>query len=170
MRSAAKALSYCSPFARIQPRPEPRSGTDMHRSSSFQPVWIVVSISVALLLTCAAVAQNYVAPSNPVIGSPNTVTANAPVPRPSTTPCTVTLFQNFDFDDFNPETLQLHASGRTVPDLGPRWYSRRIGRWMPGVPIRSHHRISGSAAPTFSSAPRPNPREPSRAPGTRKAI
>ena len=74
----------------------------MHRSSSFQPVWIVVSISVALLLTCAAVAQNYVAPSTPVVGSPNTITANAPVPRPSTTPCTVTLFQNFDFDDFNP--------------------------------------------------------------------
>jgi hypothetical protein len=54
-----------------------------------------------LLLTCAAVAQNYVAPSNPVIGSGNTVTANPPVPRPTTTPCTVTLFQNFDFADFN---------------------------------------------------------------------
>jgi peptide N-acetyl-beta-D-glucosaminyl asparaginase amidase A len=54
-----------------------------------------------LLLTCAAVAQNYVAPSSPVIGSGNTVTANPPVPRPTTTPCTVTLFQNFDFSDFN---------------------------------------------------------------------
>jgi hypothetical protein len=74
----------------------------MSRSSSFQPIQIAGFIILSLLLTCAAFAQNYVAPSTPVVGSPNTVTANAPVPRPSTTPCTVTLFQNFDFDDFNP--------------------------------------------------------------------
>ncbi len=68
-----------------------------------QPVRILVSmIGVALLLTCAALAQNYTAPSTPVIGSANTVTANAPVPRPATTPCTVQLFTNFDFDDFSP--------------------------------------------------------------------
>jgi hypothetical protein len=47
--------------------------------------------------------QNYVAPSTPVIGYPNTVTANAPVPRPTTQPCTVRLFQNYDFADFNPK-------------------------------------------------------------------
>jgi hypothetical protein len=41
----------------------------------------------------------------PTVGSPNTATANPPVPRPSTTPCTVTLFQNFDFDDFNPRSF-----------------------------------------------------------------
>ncbi len=74
----------------------------MHRSSCFQPSWIVVSVSVALLLSCAAVAQNYVAPGTPIVGSPNTITANAPVPRPTTQPCTVTLFSNLDFDDFNP--------------------------------------------------------------------
>ncbi len=73
----------------------------MSRFSAFQPK-IAGFITVALLLTCAGFAQNYVAPSHPVVGSPNTVTANAPVPRPSTTPCTVTLFSNFDFDDFNP--------------------------------------------------------------------
>jgi len=56
-----------------------------------------------LLLTGVAFAQNYVAPSMPVIGSGNTVTANPPVPRPATTPCTVTLFQNQDFSDFNPK-------------------------------------------------------------------
>ncbi len=61
------------------------------------------SVALVTLLTCAASAQNYVAPSNPVVGSPNTVTANAPVPRPATQPCTVTLFQNFDFADFNPK-------------------------------------------------------------------
>ena len=74
----------------------------MSRSSSFQPGKIAGFITMSLLVTCAAFAQNYVAPSMPAVGSPNTVTANAPVPRPSTTPCTVTLFQNFDFDDFNP--------------------------------------------------------------------
>lgn len=68
-----------------------------------QPVWIGVAIAAALLMSCTALAQNYVAPSMPVVGSPNTVTANAPVPRPGTQPCTVTLFQNFDFADFNPK-------------------------------------------------------------------
>lgn len=76
----------------------------MSRSSVFQPVWIAGFIAVTLLLfSCPAIAQNYVAPSTPVLGSGNTVTANAPVPRPSTTPCTVTLFQNLDFADFNPK-------------------------------------------------------------------
>ena len=64
---------------------------------------LLCAFALTLLLTGAAFAQNYVAPSMPVIGSGNTVTANAPVPRPSTTPCTVTLFQNFDFSDFNPQ-------------------------------------------------------------------
>ncbi len=77
----------------------------MSRSSWVLPIQIAGFIVLTLLLTCAAVAQNYVAPSMPVVGSPNTVTANAPVPRPSTTPCTVTLFQNFDFDDFSPRSF-----------------------------------------------------------------
>src|SRR6516165_10699577 len=75
----------------------------MNRVNSHQPARIVVSIIAVLFLTCASVAQNYTAPSTPVIGSANTVTANAPVPRPATQPCTVTLFQNFDFADFNPK-------------------------------------------------------------------
>ncbi|MGB7552908.1 MAG: peptide-N4-asparagine amidase [Candidatus Korobacteraceae bacterium] len=62
---------------------------------------IVLLFGAVLLVTQSGVAQNYTAPSIPVIGSGNTVTANAPVPRPSTTPCTVQLFTNFDFADFN---------------------------------------------------------------------
>ena len=73
----------------------------MHISLRFT-VRALILTTAATLLGCVALAQNYVAPSTPVIGSPNTVTANAPVPRPTTNPCTVTLFQNFDFDDFNP--------------------------------------------------------------------
>jgi hypothetical protein len=74
----------------------------MSRSSLIQAVRISLFASIVLLLSCAALAQNYVAPGTPIVGSYNTVTANPPVPRPSTTPCTVVLFQDFDFDDFNP--------------------------------------------------------------------
>ena len=75
----------------------------MFRSFFFLPNRIVSVVCVALFLACVASAQNYVAPSNPQIGSANTVTANASVPRPGTTPCTVQLFQNLDFSDFNPK-------------------------------------------------------------------
>ena len=76
----------------------------MSHSSSLRAISIAGFIAVTLLLfSCSALAQNYVAPSTPVLGSANTVTANAPVPRPSTSPCTVTLFQNLDFADFNPK-------------------------------------------------------------------
>ena len=71
--------------------------------TSFPANEVVSIVCFALLLICAGAAQNYVAPSNPQIGSANTVTANASVPRPSTTPCTVQLFQNLDFSDFNPK-------------------------------------------------------------------
>ena len=40
------------------------------------------------------------------IGSPNTATADPPVPRPKTTPCVVSLFSNFKFADFSPKTFQ----------------------------------------------------------------
>jgi hypothetical protein len=46
-------------------------------------------------------AQVVIAPATPVIGSSNTVSADPPVPRPNTTPCTVQLFQNLEFADFN---------------------------------------------------------------------
>ncbi len=75
----------------------------MSRSSSFLSARILSIVCVALFLNGAVAAQNYVAPSTPQIGSANTVTANASVPRPLTTPCTVQLFQNLDFSDFNPK-------------------------------------------------------------------
>ena len=75
----------------------------MFRSSSSHPILFIAFMIVTLLVCSTGMAQNYVAPSTPVIGSANTVTANAPVPRPTTQPCTVTLFQNYDFADFNPK-------------------------------------------------------------------
>jgi hypothetical protein len=75
----------------------------MQRSSCFRSV--LICLFAVLALGCIALGQNYVAPSNPVVGSYNTVTANPPVSRPTTTPCTVTLFQGLDFDDFNPRSF-----------------------------------------------------------------
>ena len=69
----------------------------MFRSSSFHPIWFIAFVIAPLLVSSTGMAQNYVAPTTPAIGSPNTVTANVPVPRPTTQPCTVTLFQNYDF-------------------------------------------------------------------------
>ena len=43
------------------------------------------------------------------IGSPNTVTADALVSRPSTTPCVVQLFQNQMFADFSPKPFSYAA-------------------------------------------------------------
>ena len=39
------------------------------------------------------------------IGSGNTAFADPPVPRPHTTPCRVTLYQQFKFADFNPKSF-----------------------------------------------------------------
>lgn len=75
----------------------------MQRLCSSHPARFILLVAFPALLVCTAIAQNYTAPSTPVIGSQNTVTANAAVPRPGTQPCTVTLFQNFDFADFNPK-------------------------------------------------------------------
>ena len=139
----------------------------MSRSSLFQAIRIVFLAAATLLLACAAFAQNYVAPSMPVVGSPNTVTANAPVPRPGTTPCTVTLFQNFDFDDFNPRPFSYTPpSGCPGPwaavvfeadwsvDAGVQ-YDRTTNIWLGGNVI--------------FSAPQPSPRGTLCAAGTRKA-
>ena len=46
-------------------------------------------------------AQVVLAPSTPQVGSSNTVSADPPVPRPRTIPCSVQLFQNLAFADFN---------------------------------------------------------------------
>jgi len=60
---------------------------------------------LALSFTWACVArlqaQVVVAPSYPVVGSNNTVSADPTVPRPSTPSCTVNLFENMEFDNYN---------------------------------------------------------------------
>jgi hypothetical protein len=46
-------------------------------------------------------AQVVLAPATPQVGSSNTISADPPVPRPHSKPCTVQLFQNLQFADFN---------------------------------------------------------------------
>jgi hypothetical protein len=59
-------------------------------------------VSCLLLLSSAGLeAQVVLAPSTPQVGSSNTISADPPVPRPHTKPCTVQLFQNLQFADFN---------------------------------------------------------------------
>ena len=105
----------------------------------------------------------------PVLGSPNTVTANAPVPRPATQPCTVTLFHNFDFSDFNPKPFNytppadcpgpwaavvFEADWSVDPGVQ---YDRTANIWIGGSEhLLRHH---GRALAELSCAP-----------GTRKAI
>jgi hypothetical protein len=57
-----------------------------------------------LSLTLAIVALA-AAPAAAQVGSPNTITADPAVPRPNTTPCTVTLFSNVAFADFSPKSF-----------------------------------------------------------------
>lgn len=62
----------------------------------------------ALLLSVGAVpalAQVTLVPPTPQIGSSNPATAEPPVPRPTTKPCVVQLFQNMEFDNFTPGTF-----------------------------------------------------------------
>jgi hypothetical protein len=58
--------------------------------------------ALALALALATFAPAAFADGPYVIGSSNTVTADPPIPRPSTTPCIVQLMSSAEFDNFNP--------------------------------------------------------------------
>jgi hypothetical protein len=58
---------------------------------------LLIASTVVLLVTLSA-AQT--------IGSANTITADPPIPHPSTTPCTIQLYSNFVFANFTPKTFQ----------------------------------------------------------------
>jgi hypothetical protein len=57
----------------------------------------LVSLLVLVLLSALVGAQT--------IGSGNTAFADPPVPRPKTTPCKVTLYKGFKFDNFNAQSF-----------------------------------------------------------------
>jgi hypothetical protein len=78
----------------------------MPRLSQLLSLRTALALVAGLAVASAAWARQAPgAPGAPTPGSPNTVTAAPPVPRPATTPCTVPLFTNFMFADFNPKTF-----------------------------------------------------------------
>ena len=66
------------------------------RSAVFQIV-----IAGATCVPGIAAAQVVTVPSTPVVGSSNPATAEPPVTRPTTKPCTVTLYNNEAFNDYS---------------------------------------------------------------------
>lgn len=70
------------------------------------------SIIVFSLFIAEVNAQVVIPPGTPQLGSSNTVSADAPVPRPLTKPCTVELFQNLEFADFNTKTFSYTPPSR----------------------------------------------------------
>src|SRR4051812_30749115 len=62
-----------------------------------------IFVAACLVLAATAVSAQPIPPPGLVIGSGNTATADPPVARPETTPCVVTLFNNFAFADFSPK-------------------------------------------------------------------
>jgi hypothetical protein len=71
------------------------------RSILFSSVKIFVA--AGLVLAAVAISAQPIPPPGLVIGSGNTATADPPIARPNTTPCVVTLFNNFAFADFSPK-------------------------------------------------------------------
>jgi hypothetical protein len=53
----------------------------------------------------SAIAQVVTVPPEPVVGSSNPATAEPPVQRPLTSPCTVTLFENQQFADYSAKPI-----------------------------------------------------------------
>jgi len=65
--------------------------------SKIRPSTLPLFLVLMLALVAAAFAEGPY-----TVGSQNTVTADFPITRPSTTPCVVTLLDNAEFDNFNP--------------------------------------------------------------------
>jgi hypothetical protein len=77
----------------------PVSSAPSLRSILFSSVKIF--FATCLVLAAGAVSAQPIPPPGLVISSGNTATADPPVARPNTTPCVVTLFNNFAFADFS---------------------------------------------------------------------
>ncbi len=106
-------------------------------------IFILTTIFLAAFVVPAAFADGPY-----VIGSANTVTADPTIPRPATTPCAVTLFSDFGFDN----NYNLNPFSYTPPsDCPGPWakvvlevdiyvtagiqYDRTANIWIAGAPI-----------------------------------
>jgi hypothetical protein len=75
----------------------------MTRTFRFVSVAAIVLLAGTVLFVPGASAQSFPAGANFTIGSANTVTADPPVPRPTTKPCVVTLFNQYEFNNYSPQ-------------------------------------------------------------------
>ena len=64
-----------------------------------------VLVGTFTMFASLAAAQVVTVPLKPVVGSSNPVSAEPPVPRPATKPCTVTLYSNLEFGDYSAKPL-----------------------------------------------------------------
>src|SRR5207302_10269752 len=62
-------------------------------------------LGFGILVAAHATQAQPVPQSPPTNGSPNTVTADPPVPRPRTTPCRTPLFTDVKFADFSSKSF-----------------------------------------------------------------
>lgn len=93
---------------RIPDRSNSSSWSLKRRQESSISHFVSFLFGAAIPLLCFAgvtQAQVVTVPETPQIGSSNPITAEPPVPRPSTRPCIVQLFQNLPFDNFTPATF-----------------------------------------------------------------
>jgi Peptide N-acetyl-beta-D-glucosaminyl asparaginase amidase A len=79
----------------------------MQETVTGQRVFSTLSTLLLLVFTGigAVQAQVVIAPSTPQVGSSNPVTAEPPITVPNVKPCTVSLFTNAAFDNFNATTF-----------------------------------------------------------------
>jgi hypothetical protein len=70
-------------------------------SIRFRAAIVQTVFATGICLPGIAGAQVVTVPTTPVVGSSNPATAEPPVPRPTTTPCTVSLYNNEAFNDYS---------------------------------------------------------------------
>jgi hypothetical protein len=66
---------------------------------------IVAIMAIFSLAVPAGAVQNESVHPPYKLGSPNTATADPPISHPNTQPCVVTLFSNYEFMNFNPQSF-----------------------------------------------------------------
>ena len=102
-------MAFISPVARLIPARSNASNRSLKRrteTSISRFVSFVFGAAIAFLCFGGAIeAQVVTVPDTPQIGSSNPITAEPLVPRPTTRPCIVQLFQNLPFDNFTPATF-----------------------------------------------------------------
>jgi hypothetical protein len=106
-----------------------------------------IFVAAGFMLAAGTISAQPIPPPGLVIGSGNTATADPTLSRPNTTPCVVTLFNNFAFADFSPKLFSFTPpSGCPGPwakivlnaDISiqaGRQFDRTANMWIGGVNV-----------------------------------